>query len=110
MKLSTLKSKVKESLVAANDAAIELNNSCKVAANIQLSILDIGLGNPNSMHIEFNTAVSKVVDLQSKLTEAKCKVLTNSINYDRELRRVINNIKKCLIFAVIGCVAITFLV
>ena len=110
MKLTTLKNKVKESLVAANDAAIELNNACKIAVEMQRLTSYVGVDSSREELVDFNNATSKVVDLQGKLTEAKCKVLTSSINYDRELRKVIGAAKNYTMLVGIGCAVITFLV
>ena len=102
MKLSTLKGKVKESLVAANDAAVEFDEAAKIAKTNK-ELLSYGR---MSSFTEFSTSVANVVALECKLQKAKCELLTNSANYDRELRKLIKNAKNCLFVTVLCCTVI----
>ena len=104
MKILTLRNKVKESLFAVNNAVIEFESLVKISnSNKEL----LSYGRMDSFN-EFNTSVANVVDSQKKLTDAKSKVLVDSTNYDRELRKVIKNAKNCL-FVTVLCCAVIFL-
>ena len=102
MKLLTLKNKVKESLVVANDAAIEFESLTKTAKTNKESL---SYGRMSSF-TEFNSSVANVVSSQMKLDDAKFNVLTDSTNYDRELRKVIKNVREGLFITVLCCTVI----
>ena len=106
MKLSTLKSKVFESIATAKDAQIEFKEAVKIAKTNESLLSYKRMGSFDA----FKDSVANLSELDLKLKKAISNIEEAKHNYLTEVLRVIDNIKKCLIFAVIGCVAIISLV